>query len=77
MDGLRVIKPEDMGSEFDYIVNSLMQYQGIEGQLLDMGIPRSSIINFFSLEDAQNPEYWKVLKRNEWRIETLSHLSHI
>lgn len=74
VDGLRVIKPEDMGSEFDYIVNSLMQYQGIEGQLLDMGIPKSSIINFFSLEDAQNPEYWKVLKRNEWRIETLSHL---
>lgn len=71
IDGLQVIKPQEMSSEVDYIIISLMQYRDIENQLLKIGVAHRSIIKFFSFEDSENPAYWKVLKKNEWRIELM------
>lgn len=71
VDGLSVIKPQDMSPEFEYVVVSLMQYKEVRNQLLEMGIDAKTIISFFSYEDSENSDYWEVIGKDEWHMELL------
>lgn len=69
LDGKKVLLPEDIGTEFDFIVVSVMRYKYVNQQLLTLGVKKEKIINFFSFEDSATEEYWAVLNKNGWRLE--------
>ena len=72
IDGKRVLLPQEIGEDFDYIIVSVMRYKQIDEQLLGLGIRRDKIIHFFSFEDTVIEDYWCVLQRNGWKPAELS-----
>lgn len=72
LDGKRVILPEEIGDDFDYIIVSVMRYRWIDEKLLSLGIRRDKIIHFFSFDDTVVEEYWCVLQRRGWKLEAMA-----
>ena len=71
VDGKKVITLDAI-KEFDYIIVSVMVYKYIDKQLLQAGIKKNKVINFFSFNDASSEEYWCVLKKDKWRLEAMA-----
>ena len=76
IDGVPVITARyvDLLGSFDFIVVTLMSYDSVYNDLIQMGVPKEKIVKFFSLDDAYESRYWNVLERNSWRIEVLTYL---
>lgn len=70
---LPIIRPEYISQDFDYIIISVMDYEKIYEQLLDMEILPSKIICFFSLEHAMKYRNIGFIDIYKWRIEALSY----
>lgn len=75
IDGVPVITlgQLEVEKEFDFIVVTVMSYNNVCHDLIQMGIPKEKIILFFSLNDACDSRYWDVLERNSWRMEVLTY----
>ena len=70
-DGKSVVRQTDVLGEYDYIIISLMDYEGIRDSLLSDGIEMESIISFFDFADASNERYWTILDAFRWRTELI------
>jgi len=66
IDGIPVIKQNDIKAEFDYIIVSLLCYENVKEELIAQGITEDNVICFYNLDDAENPEYWSILEPSKW-----------
>jgi Domain of unknown function (DUF1792). len=71
IDGKKVLLPQEIEKDFDYIIVSVMRYKYIDEQLLGLGIGRDKIIHFFSFNETVIEDYWSVLQRNGWKFEAM------
>lgn len=70
-DGIPIIRQEELKSEFDYVIVTLMQYERTRQELIRQGIAREKILCFFDFSDADNEEYWEILDSYKWRTELM------
>lgn len=56
-----VVKQNELHEPYDYIVITLMDYEGVKTSLISEGIREKKIISFFDFKDALNESYWSVL----------------
>lgn len=55
MKGIKIINPKDFQKDsVDYIIVTTIEYLSIKQQLIDLKVPKSKIICFFSAEDMEN-----------------------
>lgn len=71
MDGIPIVSQREVGTDYDYIVVTLMKYEETRKQLRELGICAKKIICFFDFRDAENEEYWNILDSFKWRFELL------
>ena len=71
LNGIPIVRQDELDTEFDYIIVTLMQFSEIKKQLIAQGIEKHKIICFFDYKDADIEEYWSVLDSYKWRIELL------
>lgn len=66
-----VVKQNELHEPYDYIVITLMDYEGVKTSLISEGIREKKIISFFDFKDALNESYWSVLDAYRWRMELM------
>ncbi len=69
IDGIPVIKQQDISDDYDYIVISLMMHKEIRLELANSGIEDRKLISFFDFDAANNSEYWQIIDSYKWRTE--------
>ncbi|MCI8294331.1 MAG: DUF1792 domain-containing protein [Lachnospiraceae bacterium] len=70
-DGIPILKQEELSTDFDYIIVTLMQYEETRQGLIRQGVRPEKVICFFDLSDADKEEYWSVLDPHKWKTELM------
>lgn len=71
LDGVPVVKQNNLRSKYEFIIITLMQYESAKESLLEEGIEERKIISFFDFEDAATESNWEVIDAYKWRTELL------
>lgn len=71
LNGIPVIRQDELCNSYSCIVVTLMEYERIRESLMEEGVEKEKIICFFSFEDASKEENWKVIDSYKWRTELM------
>lgn len=71
IDGIPIIRQDELKMECDYIIITLMQYKNTKQELIRQGIKSEKIICYFDFCDADNEEFWSILDSYKWRTELM------
>lgn len=70
-NGKPIVKQQELQCEYDYIIITLMEYEGVRDSLIKQGIKEKKIISFFDFSDALNKDNWKIIDSYKWRTELM------
>ncbi len=71
LDGIPIINNKQIDKSIDKIIISLMKYDGVKEELVNLGVSENKIICFYSIEDVNNCLYWDVIDEYKWKQELL------
>lgn len=71
IDGIPIIRQDELKMECDYIIITLMQYKNTKQELICQGIKSEKIICYFDFYDADNEKFWSILDSYKWRTELM------
>ena len=69
--GIPVISEDEIISEYDAIIITLMKYEDTKKRLQNLGIANEKIICFYSFSSAECPDNWKFIDAFKWRFELM------
>ena len=71
INGVHLVNQHEIINEYDFIIVSLMAYDGIVKSLLNEGVETRKIVSFFNLVDSENKNFWNILDPFKWRFEIM------
>jgi len=71
LDNIPVIAAKDLDNSFDFIIVTLMQYENVRNELIEIGVPINKIVCFFSFNDVNVEKNWGIIDIFKWHSELM------